>query len=106
MDTNELTSKAYEVLELSEEVHHLITVHIGAMCSRFNDENDYLEAVCKFINSIKECPGDFIDNWDLTDEMNESLLYTGLSKLQNHIIDTIETPIEDRGLTIEEIDFG
>ena len=106
MDTNELTSKAYEVLELSEEVHHLITVYIGAMCSRFSDENDFLKAVSKFINDIKDCPRDFIDNWDLNAEVNEALLYTGLSKLQNHIINTIEIPIEDRGLRIEQIDFG
>ena len=54
MDTNDLTAKAYEVLEFSEEVHHLITVHIGTMCSRYSDENEFLEAVNKLINSIKD----------------------------------------------------
>lgn len=52
MDTNDLTVKAYEVLELSEKVHHLITVHIGAMCSRFSGENEFLEAVNKLRNMV------------------------------------------------------
>jgi len=45
-----------------------------------------------------------IEDIDLNDEVDEALLYTGLSKLQNHITNTIEIPIEDRGLTIEQID--
>ena len=104
MDTNDLTAKAYEILEFSEEVHHLITVHIGAMCSRFSDENEFLEAVNKFINSIKDNPEDFIDHWDLTVEV--ASFQTGLSALQNLIVKIIEIPIEKRGLTIEQIDFG
>jgi hypothetical protein len=106
MDTNDLTVKAYEVLEFSEEVHHLITVHIGAMCSRFSDENKFLEAVNKLINSIKDNPEDFIDNWDLADEVKVASFHTGLSELQNHIAKIIEIPMENRGLTIEQIDFG
>ena len=103
MDTNDLTAKAYEVLEFSE-VHHLITVHIGAMCSRFSDENEFLEAVNKLINSIKDNLEDFIDHWDLTVEV--ASFQTGLSALQNLIVKIIEIPIENRGLTIEQIDFG
>lgn len=49
MDTNDLTEKAYEILNLSEDINHLITVHIGAMCSRFKQEDDFLYAVLKFI---------------------------------------------------------
>ena len=106
MDTNDLTVKAYEVLNISEETNHLITVHIGAMCSRFSNENDFLEAVSELINSIKDNPEDFIDNWDLADEVNIASLHTGLSKLQNYVFKIIQTPFENRGSTIEQIDFG
>jgi hypothetical protein len=74
MDTSDLTVKAYEVLNISEETNHLITVYIGAMCSRFSNENDFLEAVSELINSIKDNPEDFIDNWDLADEVNDSIV--------------------------------
>jgi hypothetical protein len=34
MDTNDLTEKAYKILNLSDDINHIITVHIGSMCGR------------------------------------------------------------------------
>ncbi len=106
MDTNDLTEKTYEALKISEEINHLITVHIGVLCNRFSNENEFLETVSKFIKSLKHDPEDFIDNWNLADEIDIASLLTGLSELQNYVNMILETPLENRGLTIEQIDFG
>jgi len=105
MDTNDLTEKAYEILKLSEGINHLITVQIGAMCSRFIQEDDFLITVTEFIQSIMDEPEDFIENWGLEDEINVASLIISLSKLKAYVEETIKTPMENRGLTIEEIDF-
>ena len=105
MDTNDLTEKAYEILKLSEDINHLITVHIGAMCSRFQQEDDFLNAVTEFIQAIKDEPEDFIEDWGIEDEIDASSLIFSLSKLKAYVEETIKTPMGNRGLTIEEIDF-
>jgi len=43
MDTNDLTEKAYEILTLAESINRTLTVHIGAMCSRYQHEDDLLK---------------------------------------------------------------
>jgi hypothetical protein len=106
MDTNDLTEKSYEIFRIAEEIHHLITVHIGATCGRCQHEKEFLGAVVKFIRAVEGNPRSFIDDWNLDDELDTTSLLSGLSKLGDYVQGTIETPIRDRGLTIEEKDFG
>ena len=42
MDTNDLREKTYEILTKAEEIDHIVTVHLGTICSRQSNENEFL----------------------------------------------------------------
>ena len=105
MDTNDLTEKAYEILKISEDIDHIITVHIGAMCSRFDQENDFLIGVKKYIQEIVDNPEDFIEEWGIEEEINPNSLTSSMQKLKSYVGEIMDIPLENRGHTIEEIDF-
>jgi len=65
MDTNDLTEKTYDILTMAESINHLITVLIGASCSRYRHEDDFLHGVIRLIAEIQEAPEEFMDDWDL-----------------------------------------
>jgi hypothetical protein len=106
MDTNDLTEKAYEILAIAESINHTLTVQIGAMCGRYRTEDQFLKEVIKLIRGIANNPEEFMDDWDLWDEIDVPTFVSGLSKLRKYVNEVMKTPISDRGLTIEEIDFG
>lgn len=106
MDTNDLTEKAYEILRIAEEINHTLTVLIGAMCGRYRIEDSFLRGVIKFIREISDDPEEFIDDWNLYDEIDVPEMVAGLSMLESYVNEVIKTPMQNRGRTIEEIDFG
>jgi hypothetical protein len=106
MDTNDLTQKAYEILIQAENINHLITVHIGVICNRNETENAFLEDVLIFLKHKIDKPINFIEDWGIDDEIDVETLRIGLSKLISYVEKTIKTPMNYRGPTIEEIDFG
>ena len=105
MDTNDLTEKSYEILKLAEDIDHIVTVHIGAMCGRFKNEDKFLLNVIKFVQGIIDDPEDFIESWDLEEEISLETFTDDLLNLKKYTEGVMAIPIEDRGLTIEERDF-
>ncbi len=75
------------------------------MCARFKQEDDFLNAVVKFIQSIMDEPEDFIGDWGIEDEIDVATLILSLSNLKAYVEETIKIPLKKRGLTIVEIDF-
>ena len=106
MDTNDLTEKAYKILHISESINHIITVELGCLCGNFVDENSYLNEVMEFISYIKEDPEEYIDDWDLWDEITPKKLLESVLRLENYVKTVIDTPIKKRGLTIEKKIYG
>ena len=102
MDTNDLTEKAYEILIIAESVNHLITVFIGASASRYSDENEFLYGILKLLSQIKEDPENFIDDWGIAEEIDWQTLNAGLIRIEEYTQEVINTPIENRGVTIED----
>jgi hypothetical protein len=105
MDTNDLTEKAWEILTIAEEINHIITIHIGAMCSDYQTEDKFLKGVINFIRKILDDPEEFMDYWNLYDEIDVPEMVSGLSRLKNYANEVIKTPMQNRGKTIEEINF-
>ena len=99
MDTDDLSDMAYKVLIMSESITHILTVEIGAMSQNFNDENSYLKGMLKFIQSIKKHPSDYIDHWDLGQEISNIELADGIKRIEEHIIRTLETNLNIRGVS-------
>ena len=106
MDTNDLTEKAYEILRIAESINHLITIQLGALCGQFNDEDKYLKGVLKLLAAIKIDTKEFIEDWDIAEEIDGQTLYTGLVKLEKYTTEVLKTPIEKRGVTIEDKYYG
>lgn len=102
MDTNDLTEKAYEILGIAEDIDHLITVLIGSLAIKFSDENEYLYGILYLLSEIKEDPEEFIYDWGISNEIDIQTLKDGLLRLEEYIKEVIDTPIEKRGITIEE----
>lgn len=105
MDTNDLTEKAYEILKFSEDVDHIITVHIGAMCRRYNDEDAFLSHALKFIQSIMHASAEFIEDWGIEEGAEPDAFKSGLSRLKGYIQEVMAIPYKERGMTIEERDW-
>ncbi|MCF8052778.1 MAG: hypothetical protein K9L59_16170 [Desulfobacterales bacterium] len=104
MDTNDLTEKTYEILKLSEDIDHIITVHIGAMCGRYNDEDMFLSHAFKFITGIMDAPDEFIEDWGIEEGAEPGAFKSGLSSLKGYIQEVMAIPYKERGMTIEERD--
>jgi hypothetical protein len=67
--------------------------------NNFKSENDYLKGILKRAKNIKRRPLEFIEYWGLEKELSRKSLISCLKNLENHIEKTLETPIQDRGLT-------
>ncbi|MCG2711969.1 MAG: hypothetical protein L6416_06565 [Candidatus Omnitrophica bacterium] len=106
MDTNDLTEKAYKILNISEAVNHIITFEIGCLCGRCKSEDDFLYAVLHFLNDIKEDTDGYIDGWQLHEEIGSTALKSGVSILEEYTRGVLNVPIEKRGVTIDKKDFG
>ncbi len=106
MDTNDLTEKSYEILKLSEHIDHIITVHIGAMCSRYNDEDAFLCHALKLIQEIIDDPDEFIEDWGIEEIIEPEAFRSGLYSLKSYIQSVMAIPYKERGMTIEERDYS
>jgi len=106
MDTNDVTEKAYEILILAKDRNHLITVQIGVICTHNETENDFLKEALNFLQSKIDKSDSFIEDWGIDDEIDAEALRIGLLNFKSYVEETINTPMNYRGRTIEEIDFG
>jgi len=103
MDTNDLTEKAYEILTTAEGIDHIVTVHLGTICSRLNTENEFLQEALEFVKGIVGKPMEFLENWGLEEVVEYGDFSQNIISLSSHIERIMAIPLKDRGRTIEEI---
>ena len=103
MDTNDLTEKSYEILNIAEEIDHIVTVHLGTICSRQSNENEFLQEALEFVQGLVGNPLGFLENWGLVDVLEYSGFTQSMIELSSHIERIMAIPLKDRGRTIEEI---
>ena len=104
MDTNDLTEKAYEILTTAEEIDHIVTVNLGAICSRLSNENEFLQVALEYLQGIIGNPKESLENWGLDENIGDfaqSIIY-----LRNHIENIMQISLKDHGRTIDEIFYG
>ncbi|MDF1576497.1 MAG: hypothetical protein P1P86_15020 [Bacteroidales bacterium] len=102
MDTNDLTEKAFETLMIAEEIDHMVTVSLGAMCTRMPSEGEFLQEALGFAEALAENPTGYLENWGLSDEHDSEAFSLRIKSLSKHIHNVIAIPIENRGQTREE----
>ena len=97
MDTDNLSTMAYETLLMAEKITHMFTIDLGAMSNRFKDEDSYLQCMLKFVRHTKRFPGEYIEEWDLEDEISSQSLRNDMILLEKHILKTLSIPVIERG---------
>lgn len=70
MDTDDFSEEAYEVLTLAHGINEFLWVELGALSSKYEDEEEYLKGALKFIRKIKKDPEGFQDLWLLEEPIN------------------------------------
>lgn len=102
MDTDFLTRDAYRVLiGHSGEVSDFLRAEIGSASSSYSDEDSYLQAMHDLVSNIAKEPDDYLDYWNLIDDIIPEEFGTKLRALAEAIRTVIKTPLENRG-SVEE----
>jgi hypothetical protein len=97
MDTDELTPMAYDCILLANEAADVLKTELGALCSRYRSEDDYLGGILEHVREIEDDPREYLDWWNRLEQTNLRTFKQKLKALREHIEKTIATPLEERG---------
>jgi hypothetical protein len=97
MDTDQLTEMAYRCLRLANDATDCLKAELGAACSRFRDEDEYLKGVLKYVTEIEARPVSYLESWNLLQQTNPKVFKHNVQILRKHIEKTIRTTRELRG---------
>lgn len=97
MDTDYLTEEAYDVLiRDSYEVSDILGAEIAAMSMEYEDEPEYIEGAKKHIRGIIRDTEDYLDGWNLLDEIDSKEFRKKLRGLLEKITALQNIPYEKR----------
>ena len=97
MDTDDLTEMAYACIVSANEITDILKSELGAACSQFKTENEYLKEILKHVEDIENDPKDYLDDWNLLDEIDIKVFKKKIGELRRQIQETIKTPQNSRG---------
>ena len=97
MDTDDLTPMAYETLSLACKVCGPLRVEIGASAAAFKAEDEFLRGVSGFMQELLDAPEEYLDLWDLLDDVELGAFVEGVRRVKAHVGATLKTPIVGRG---------
>lgn len=97
MDTDDLTPLAYECIRLANEATDVLKSELGAACSRYRTEDDYLSGILEDVKEIEDDPCAYLEGWNLLDQMNIRTFNSKITILREHIEKTIAMPFAERG---------
>lgn len=97
MDTDYLTPMAYDCIRLADESTDVLKSEIGAACSQYQSEDEYLQGILTDVKEIEEDPEDYLDWWNLLEQIDITEFRKRIQVLHEHIEKTIKTPIAERG---------
>lgn len=95
MYTDGLTPMAYESIVIVNKVTDYLKCDLGVRSE--NDKDAYLNGILKFVRKITRNPEDYLDYWNLWNELDLRVFVKGLKELEKHILKTIDTPFDQRG---------
>jgi hypothetical protein len=97
MDTDYLTPMAYDCIRLANDAADILKSELGAACSQFRTEDDYLHGIMEYVKAIRDDPQGYLDRWDLLEEADVVEFRNSIQVLHDHIAKTIKTPVSERG---------
>ncbi|MFT5124445.1 MAG: hypothetical protein ACI9QL_003896 [Candidatus Omnitrophota bacterium] len=97
MDTDFLTPMARDCIRLANEAIDTLSSELGAACSQYHSEDDYLRGILDDVKEIEEDPREYLDWWNVLDKTDIAAFQDHIRILRNHIDNTIHTPLQERG---------
>ena len=97
MDTDELTEMAYQTITIAYDVSENLRAEIGASASLVTSEDDFLRQTIEFLDEILDDPEDYLDSWNMLDDVQVATFTAGVRRLRDHAAKTLVTPFEQRG---------
>ncbi|NQU42767.1 hypothetical protein HQ520_05745 [bacterium] len=97
METFDLTRMAYSCIGIAGRAADVLRSEIGAACSQYRIEDDYLRGILEDLEEIAADPEDYLDWWNLLEETDVGTFMRDLDALRGHIKRTLAIPIEKRG---------
>lgn len=92
MDTDELFEEAREIFSYAYDISEFLRADIGLMAKKFQNENEYLEAIHDFVKSISDDQNEYLEEWSIDEPLDEKKL----EALVNRIEKLIRTPQDQR----------
>ncbi len=82
MDTDDLFEEARVIFLTAFEISEFLRVDIGSMAKKYKNENDYLDAVHKFVISIVNDQSDYLDVWLLEERLDQRKLIDFVQQIE------------------------
>jgi hypothetical protein len=99
MDTDDLTEIAWGVIVRASQVSDTLKAELGAMASRFKNEDEWLRGVRAHLVEIFEGPAEYVDSWDLenTETVTATMIGSIAAELRDRVDSVLSTPMNKRG---------
>ncbi len=97
MDTDDLTRMAYDCLIYADDATDVLKSELGAACTEFKEEDQYITAILRHVIDIEEDPEGYLDCWNLLEQTDIKVFKRKIRVLRKRIQKTIKTPLKDRG---------
>ncbi|MDO8540425.1 MAG: hypothetical protein Q7S40_08275 [Opitutaceae bacterium] len=97
MDTDDLTPMAYSTLSLAYDACEPMRAEIGMAARDYRTEDEYLRGIAKFLKEILEDPREYLESWNMEDEVDVKAFTAAVEGLLAHIGLTLSTPRAKRG---------
>jgi hypothetical protein len=97
MDTDDLTPMAYDCIRYADDVSDILKAELGAACTSFRTEDEYLSGILKHVREIEKDPEGYLDRWNLLDLVDMKVFKRKVRVLREYIQKTINTSLKDRG---------
>ena len=99
MDTDDFSDMAYAIIVQAARVSDTLKTELGAMSSRYSNEEDWLRGAEKHLRGIQAHPQDYVDLWslDVFEGVTPAQIRELATRLLNQIPEILATPFEKRG---------
>lgn len=96
MDTDDLTDMAYESIVIAARFCDELKAELGAMSTRFKEEEGYLRAMLAHVAEIREDPREYLECWNIEEKTDIGAFRRAIVFLEDHIENTIRAPYAKR----------
>ncbi len=97
MDTDDLTSMAYEIISRAGSVLDVLQVEIGASAGDKKTEDEFLRGVRIHLRAVLRSARDYLDGWNYLETVSIKEFRKGVKNLLAYVETVLATPYAQRG---------